>query len=371
MSSALRIAVMIESDGPGGAERMVLDLAKGLEGRGHSVLAVGRALGSGWLRTRFEALGIPYAGYHLRHVVDPGTVIELRAILKRHRTQVVHSHEFTLAFYGALAARLAGARHVITMHGGRGFAAVTRRRLALRVAHALSAATVSVSEAARQHLAAAIGVSYKSILVVPNGVDFHQGSGEGLRRLLRVPIGGQLIVSVGNLYPVKGHQHLIEAIHILGREGSSPPLVLAIAGRGAEETRLKALAKELGVQERVCLLGYREDVPDILAAADVFALPSLSEGLPMALLEAMHARKAIVASNVGGIPEVVRHGREALLTRPGHSQSVADALGAVARDSRLREHLAKNAAERARAFYTAEVMTAHYERLYREVLREW
>src|SRR5581483_9678464 len=128
----LRVALLLESDGPGGAEMMLLHLAEELRRRGHEVLPVGPDNKSGWLAERFREHGFAPATFSLRRAIDLRCLRGLTALLRAHDIQVVHSHEFGMAVYGAAAARRIGARHVITMHGGRYYAEQWRRRAALR-----------------------------------------------------------------------------------------------------------------------------------------------------------------------------------------------------------------------------------------------
>jgi glycosyltransferase involved in cell wall biosynthesis len=172
------------------------------------------------------------------------------------------------------------------------------------------------------------------------------------------------VLAVGNLYPVKGHIHLLRALRRLGDEQSALDWRAAIAGRGEEESALREYLSESSLSERVTLLGYREDVPDLLAAADIYVMPSLSEGMPLALIEAMFAGKAIVASGVGGIPEVVHAGSEALLVPPEDPRALAEAVGALLRDPGRRQALGVAASARARAEFDVARMADAYERLY-------
>jgi glycosyltransferase involved in cell wall biosynthesis len=139
---------------------------------------------------------------------------------------------------------------------------------------------------------------------------------------------------------------------------------LAIAGNGAERGALEALIDELGVGSRVHLLGHRDDVGALLAAADIFAMPSLWEGLPLALLEAMAAGKPIVASGISGIPEAITSETEGLLTRPGDLGELSAALYRLRTDPALRARLAERAGARARAEFSIEAMTTAYEEIY-------
>jgi glycosyltransferase involved in cell wall biosynthesis len=354
---------MIESDGPGGAEQMLLHLGETLRDRGHTVLPVLPSEGEGWLGDRCRELGMPPAHFKLRSPVDPLCVAGLVSLLRRSGTDVVHSHEFTMAVYGTAATRLLGRPHVITLHGGRYFEAKRRRRMSLRWACRRSR-PVTVSSAARDVYAESLGLGAESISVIPNGVPIRSGDGTRVREELGLGPAEFLMVAVGNLYPVKGHSVLLHALAQLASVTPGSSWQVAIVGRGDEEAALTTLAAGLGLDDRVQLLGYRADVPDILAAADAFVMPSLSEGMPLALLEAMFAAKPVVASEVGGVPEVVRSGREALLVPPGDPTSLRRAIQLVFSDTHLRKELGSNALRRAEERYTLAAMTDAYEGLY-------
>lgn len=358
----LRIALMLECDGPGGAELMMLDLATELRGRGHTVLPVGLANGTGWLGARFEAAGFRSESFELRRPIDFAAVRELTSLLRDFGANVVHSHEFTMAIYGAAAAPRAGARHVITMHGGIYYAAALRRRLAMRWAARRSDALVGVSLATANALQRTLGIAPPRLQIVPNGIPLRVGTRDRVRRELSMAPGELLIVAVGNLYPVKGHAVLLDALATLrNRRGWR----LAIAGRGEEEASLRAQAAAAGIADRTHILGFRDDVPDILAAGDVFAMPSLSEGLPLALVEAMSFGLPVVVSRVGGIPEVVTNDVDALLVPPSDVGALAGALRNLLEDPILRRRLGEAARTRARRDYAISAMVDRYEQLYR------
>lgn len=361
----LRIALMLETDGPGGAETVLLQLAEELRRRGNDVMPVGPANGCGWLGGEFRARGFTPRTYVLRRALDWGCVTSLTDVLRNHRSQVVHSHEFTMAVYGAAAARRAGARHVITMHGGRYYAEAWRRRAALRWAMRRSAATTAVSGATAVDLRRSLGVPDDAVRVVPNGIEMPRGRRDNLRRELGVGDDELLIVSIGNLYPVKGHAVLVRALGELEQQGGAPSWRLAVAGRGEEEGPLRALADDAGIAPRVHLLGFRSDAPDILAAGDLFVMPSLSEGLPLALVEAMATGLPIVASDVGGIPEVVARDREAVLVPAASPPALAAAIRSLLMDPVRRAALGAAAQRRAYRDFSVGRMGDAYEALYR------
>lgn len=361
-SGDVSVALMIETNGPGGAERMLLQLAEGLRARGHAVCPVLPAKGYGWLGSEFSKAGFDPEKFTLRRPLDWKCAQGLVEIFRRRRVRVVHSNEFTMGFYGAIAARWSGLPHVITMHGGTAFAQRWRRRVALRWAFRTSRAVVTVSQASRRQLSALLGVGEESIKVVPNGVAFTPGNRTRTRARLGVDAGEILILAVGNLYPVKGHIVLLRALASLDSAGR--PWRLVIAGRGAEEATLRCFAETAGIAQRVQLLGYRDDVPDLLAAADIYAMPSLSEGLPLALVEAMFAAKPVVASRVGGIPEVIEHNATGLLVPVGDAKALARGLKCLLADPERARALGEAARETASSRYTLNRMVEAYRRLY-------
>jgi glycosyltransferase involved in cell wall biosynthesis len=353
----LSIALLIESDGPAGAEKMMLQLAEALRDRGHAVCPVVPGNGCGWLANEFRQRGFAPEQFVIQRYLDWRCLRGLVATLRRRRVEVVHSHDFMMAVYGAAAAALLRRPHVITMHGSRYFAERWGRRVALRWAATRSAATVAVSAALQADLATALRLP-RTFSVVHNGIQPGVGSADGVRRQLGIETEEPLILSVGNLYPVKGHLVLLEALRAL------PGCHVAIAGQGEQEVELRAYAAGHGLASRVHLLGYRADIANLLAAADVFALPSLSEGVPLALLEAMFAGKGIAASGVGGVPEVVTSEREALLVPPDDPELLATALGRLLEDRALRDRLGQAARQRAERAFTVDTMADAYVRLY-------
>lgn len=366
----LRIGLWLESDGPGGAEIVVFRMAEELRRRGHYVVPMGPANGVGWLGAKFRDAGFEPRVFTLRRSLDPMCLADLVTQIRRDRLDLIHSHEFTMAVYGAAAARRAGRPHVTTMHGNQTMTAALRRRVALRWAFRRSAATIAVSVETRRQLAAALGLSTDVADVVVNGVPDRRGDPAPIREELGLSQDEVLLVAVGNLDTRKGHILLLQALQQLRAAGLRTRWRLAIAGgRGGDQReRLEAFAREHGFQDRLHLLTQREDIPDLLAAAEVFAMPSLWEGLPLALLEAMLAGKAIVASRVSGIPEAVSDDVEGLLSTPGDVGSLADALGRLLAEPSLRTRLGAAAQARARREFTVEAMVDAYERYYRTAL---
>ena len=361
LRQSLRLAHLIESDGPGGAERVVADLASEFQAQGVTNVVFLPLHGDGWLRRQLEGTGVAIEHFQIDRPFSPACARSLADVFRRHRIDLAHSHEFSMAVYGAWASWLAGVPHVITMHGSRYYAARLRRRLAMRAAVAFSGRTTAVSQPLASHIREDLYIRRSRIDVVLNGVRPTCAAESTLRDELRLERDEPLIVSVGNLYPVKGHEYLIDALGLLAE--SHPRVHLAISGRGSLADALTARAAALGLGSRVHLLGLRSDVPAVLAAADIFVLPSLSEGVPLALLEAMFAGCPIVATNVGDVSPVLAHGDAGILVEPGNAARLAAAVDVLLRDP-VR---ARRSGERARRRALAEFDVSHVVRRYRDI----
>ncbi|HUC40231.1 MAG TPA: glycosyltransferase, partial [Gemmatimonadales bacterium] len=327
------IAHLIETDGPGGAERMLASLANEQQTSGHPGIAFVPARIEGWLESELRGFGVPIEYVPLQKPFSRAFAHELAAAFRRHRVALAHSHEFTMAFYGAWASRLAGVPHVITMHGSRYYAQRWRRRLAMRWAVGLSAAVTAVSHNLAESMRKDLWLRRGRVSVVPNGIRRRHAAANGIRRELGVGPEDRLVLSVGNLYPVKGHADLVTAVSYLAPR--YPALHLAIAGRGELADTLNREANARRIADRVHLLGLRNDVAELLASADAFVLPSRSEGLPLALLEAMFAGLPIVATRVGEVPAALANGSAGLLVEPARPDELATAIERILTDAEL------------------------------------
>jgi len=363
----VRIAHLIESDGPGGAERVVAHLANALQAEGDTNVVFVPAKGEGWLAQQLEGTGVAVEHFHIDQPLSLTCVRSLADAFVRHGIEVAHSHEFSMAVYGAWATRRVGIPHVITMHGSRYYADRLRRRLALASAMAMSQQIVAVSAPLAAQMSRDLWVRRSRISIVTNGVPWKAPERVTLREELGLESSDRLLVSVGNLYPVKGHRHMIDALALLAKQ--HPRLHYAIAGRGDQEEPLLALARDHGLQSRVHLLGLRNDVSAVLSAADIFVLPSISEGLPLALLEAMFAARPIVASNVGDIAIALAGGQAGRLVPPEAPAALAVAIGGLLQDPDAARLLGERAQLRVAAEYSLSQMVRQYARAYEAALR--
>lgn len=366
-----RIALMLESDGPGGAEMMLFRFACELRARGHVVVPVGPAKGIGWLGELLRGAGfVPETVNITARWLDVQRVRALTRIFREHRVDLVHSHEFEMAVYGSVAARVTGRPHIITMHGGTTVTNALKRRVPLRMAMRLSACSTVVSDATARQFADGLGMPIERFAVVRNGVPVVQGDADRVRDEFNCHGAEVVLLAVGTLDRNKAHHILLEALARLDAAGGTVPWKLIIAGgRGGDQHEaLLETVRQRGWQHRVHIVTRRNDIADLQALADIFVMPSLWEGLPMAMLEAMLAGNAVVASATGGIPEAIADGADGLLVPPGDPERLAAALHRLLTDVPLRARLAQAGQQRAQREFTVGVMTERYESLYARAL---
>jgi glycosyltransferase involved in cell wall biosynthesis len=345
---------------------MLASLATELQVAGAENLVIAPAGGEGWLARELRGTGVRVEPFRLDRPFSPAFARWLAETLRRHRVDLAHSHEFTMAVYGTWAARRAGVAHLFTMHGGRYYAERWRRRIALRFAATLSRSVVTVSQSLGRHLRRDLWIRASRIVTIPNGARPIVVSQSTLRDELHLGSADQLAVAVGNLYPVKGHAYLLEALALLAAR--FPRLHVAVAGRGDLDAQLLARARTLQVGDRFHLLGLRSDIGNVLGGADVFVLPSLSEGVPLALLEAMLAARPIVATAVGEVPIVLGGGRAGVVVPPRDAAALAGALADMLSDPAQARRFGAAAAARAAEEYTLSKMIARYVALYAKLL---
>lgn len=362
-----RVAMMLASDGPGGAEMMTFRLSEELRSRGCTVVYVGPQHGIGWLGDRFRGAGfaselVPIS----RRWIDVPFARAITQVLRKHSIDVVHGHEFDMAVYGAACARWAGIPNIVTMHGGLTVTRGWHRKLALRWAYRNSSSTVVVSDATRTQFADDLDLRVSAFTVIPNGVPAVAGNADRVRKEFGCAPGDVVMLAVGTLEMNKGHAVLLRALVLLRERGLRLPWKLIIAGgRGGDQHEpLLAFCRENRIDGNVRIVTSRNDIADLQALADVFVMPSFREGMPMAMLEAMIAGNAIVASRTGGIPEAVVDGVEAVLVPPGDADALAGALQGVLTDPGRRSALAAAAHARGHREFTVAKMADRYLELY-------
>jgi glycosyltransferase involved in cell wall biosynthesis len=362
------ILFLSTSSGPGGAEQVISNLAASMDpSKYRGVLCVFRP---GWLQERSQSRGVATFVIPTQGMTDWRWAFRFRNLLKDEQVDLIHAHEFDANVQGTAVANYLGIPLVATVHGKHYFWEKLRRRLAYRWV-SRRATMVAVSEDLKRFIVENVGIASNRITVLYNGVDVPPTPApadiEACRSEMNLPETDRVVGVVGNLYPVKGHQYLIDAIPAVLEK--CPDTSFVFAGRGQLESELKHQVNRLGLSKRVHFLGLRQDIPRILALLDVFVLPSLSEGLSMAILEAMMAEKPVIATRVGGNPEIVLDGETGLLVPPKDSHALAASLIALLKDRDLATQFGGKGRRRAERQFSLQTMVSAYQSLYDECLR--
>jgi glycosyltransferase involved in cell wall biosynthesis len=372
----LRVTYLIDHLGMGGAERLLAPALNAMRDQGVEprLVALKEKDGNPLARV-MEDLGYQVTVVGLRRLVDPAGIRRLAAILRAQRPDVIHAHLETSTILGGLVARSLHVPLVTTIHtleksGWRSRAAARRSLLALAMRH-LASRVVAVSSAAAAHHARDAAIPGRRLVTIWNGIDpapFVAASavdGGALRRRLGLP-SGPLLLTVAVLRPEKGIEHMIAAIPRLMER--VPDVTYAVAGEGPHRDALLRAARDEGVESRVMMLGHRDDVPELLAACDCFVLPSLTEALPTVIAEAFFSGRPVVATDVGGVGEMVRPEETGLLVRPSDSRALAAACARVLEDPAFADRLVAGASILAQSELTAEAHAIRLRALYEEVV---
>ena len=349
----------------GGAERLLVDVVRRLDPeRFESVVCCIQAKGP--LADELERAGI--AVHCLNRMqskrFDWRAVRDLVRLLRSERIGLLHSHLYHANLYGRVAARVARVPAVATVHN-----VYTRsklhRRLLNRMLSRMSARVIAVSEEVRNDLVARDGIDPGRVATIHNGIDLRRVetslTREQARARLGIPEAAIAIGCVGRLEEQKGHRFLLEACAQL------PPTVrVVIAGDGRLRRQLESRAGALGIAPRVAFLGPRADVAEILRALDIYAMPSLWEGLSLAMLEAMAAGLPLVISDVSGVARAFGGEECGVRVPPGNAAALVSAIGELAQSPERRARLGETARRRVRAEFDIEVMISRLSAVYEE-----
>jgi glycosyltransferase involved in cell wall biosynthesis len=326
--------------------------------------------GVGALGERLRREGVPVVTLDRRPGFDLAVVHRLANEIGQRRLEVLHAHQYTPFFYSALA-RLRARRplHVMFTEHGRHFPDVvsTRRRLVNRwILSRLADEITGVCEFSVRSLARIDGFGGRPIAVIDNGIDPERYDScpdrQALKRRLGLEPARRYIGCVARFHSVKDHPTLVKAFAEVA--AAHPDVDLLLAGDGPSRPDLEALAAGLGIGGRVRFLGVRQDVPELLQAIDIFAMTSLSEAASLTLLEAMAAGCSVVVTDVGGNPEIVRHGQDGLLVPRQDVKATSAALLALLGDPGRAALMGRSGHSRVRAHYRLDDTIRKYGERY-------
>jgi len=372
----------------GGPALHVAYLTEGLTKRGYDTTLVSGSLARGEDSMAFvadahgvEVVRIDELGREISPLRDLLATIRLAKLIRKERPQILHTHTAKAGTVGRAAALLAGSRRppiiVHTFHGHvlRGYFGPLRSlffRLLERRLAAGTTALIAVSPQVRDDLVA-LGVAPRErFVVIRLGIELDEriapeqnGRGES-RRYLGIPGDRFAVGWIGRMTAVKRTDDVLVAFKRLRDSGIDA--VLCMVGDGPDRLQLEQRAHELGVARDTLFLGYQEDVAQFYAAFDALVLPSGNEGTPVSVIEALAAELPVVATRVGGVPDVVRDGEDGFLVEAGATDDLADRLAQLAGDPALRARMGKQGRERVLPRYAVERLVEDIDELYQSLL---
>jgi glycosyltransferase involved in cell wall biosynthesis len=367
----MKILYLIDSLGYGGAERLLVDIVPRLKKRGADLLVVcvrtTMPLAQQLVEMQVPVISLECDGtiYSPKQLLQAGR--RFRNIVRHESVQIIHSHLFTSDILSSLNAP-ASCRLISTLHsrdpwwyqrrrlrsiGKTLVDGVSRRWRRVR--------TIAVSQDVQVEAISALGIHPTDIRVVNNGIDLS-------RFAMRKAEKGdkKTIIQVARFYPEKGHKVALMALAELLKEHGNLQLVLI--GSGPEESSVHREAVRLGIEHCIRFMGTRNDVPEQLQKADIFWMPSKWEGLPIACIEAMSCRLPVVASRVGGLPELVIHGQTGFLINPDSHTQLAEATSKLLQDHDLSIKLGANGRTRAEKSFSIDTTADQYMCAYNDML---
>lgn len=352
----IRVAHVALGLGTGGMEKLLVEFARHADGRRFELHFI--ALGAREkLADELEQCGWRVTALYEPPGARPGAVLRLATVLRRWRADLVHTHNTKPLLYAAPAARLAGVPRLLHTRHGQRFGARQRETLLFRLAARLADRVVCVSHDSAR-LSAEERLAPERIVTVWNGIDMGRFAYAGSA------VGGPAVF-VGRLSPEKDVATLLRATARVVREEDA--FRLEIAGDGPCRDALERLSSDLGLGNHVRFLGEVRDVAALLGRASLFVLPSLTEGVSLTLLEAMARGLPVIATRVGGNPEVVVDGETGTLVAAGAVDELAAAMLRLFRDAETSRGFGRAGRQRVEQHFDVRRMVADYENLYREL----
>jgi glycosyltransferase involved in cell wall biosynthesis len=364
----VKVLQLISSGGYYGAENMLLNLCASQQKAGcqNSLMIFYNVHAPNvefYERARRRGLNVRMV--HCQGRADWRAVRQIEECIQEDGIELIHTHGYKADLYGYVAARRSGKPIVATCHnwvGGTAALGIYNHldRMALKRFHGLAA----VSDSVAQRLLDS-GVSAKNIRTIANGIDVQ--TFEQAHPLPALNFDGSKVVGmVARLDLQKGFEYLLRAARELC--GVFPGLKVVIVGEGPDRKPIENMIQRFGLQSNVILAGQHSNMPGIYAALDVFVLPSLNEGLPMTILEAMAASKPVIATRVGAIPKVIKDGETGLLVDPADVDGLRNALARLLTDADLCSRIGAAGHEWVGRNYTSDAMALKYRQMYDDVL---
>ena len=371
----MRVLWFIDSLGPGGAEKLMLPVLKSLSELGvENRVCVFRIQAESLIAEELKAIGIPVDVLPVRNVRNPFILQKLVKYIRHYQPNIIHTQLETSDILGTIVARLLHVPSVSTIHTlekpSRRIKKVLRNFLRWNSLKLFSRCVIAVSEITRKHYLNQ-GFDQKKLIKMYNGIDLGIFSQSYLHpknkyELFGLQEDGIILTTVAVLREQKGIQYMIQALPALLVKKSN--IYYAIVGDGDYREPLEKMASLLGIRNHVLFMQYRNNIPELLSSTDRFVFLSLGDALPTGLLEAMAAGVPIVASEVGGIPEIIENDVNGLLVPPANPSRLADACLQLLDDKQHADRLTKAAHAAIADHFDVRQQAMNLFMLYREIL---
>ena len=373
-----RIAYLIDGLGMGGAERLMVPVLKTLDrNRFEPRVCVFQVRDGNPIADELQANGIPVDLLHIPYLRDWTALPRLRKYLKAFQSDLVHTQLEFADTLGNMASKWLRLPSVCTVHTmpsqDMSVKSKAHQQVELFALRYFCDKVISVSEVARQYHIAISNSAPEKVVTMYNGIDLTpyqqidaDRERESVRRDLGIPLDGIVLTTVAVLSEPKGIQYMIRALPSMLE--SFPNAYYLIVGDGAYRNALEEEVKTIGALDRVIFAGMRKDIPRMLSASDIFVLPTLTEALPTVLAEAMAARLPIIASAVGGVPEMIVDGENGRLVKAGDVQELADAGKSLLVGPALRKRMGETGWQVVNQKFNITEQVRRLERLYLDLI---
>ncbi len=326
----------------------------------------------GEIGKEIEEAGIEVVSLNkLKHRFDPTIVSDIYHLIKKKNIKIVRTHQYHANLYGRLAAFFARVPCIVaSVHNVYTIDRKLHRRIINRFLARLTDRIVAVSETVKKDILKYDGLHENKVIVIHNGIDtarFSDIDGKAIRSEFNIPCDVPVIGTIGRLTLQKGIKYLIKATSVIKKR--FPRITLFIVGDGPIREELQHYAKTFGLNRHAIFTGFRRDVSSLLAAMDIFVLPSLWEGLPNALLEAMASGKPIITTDIPPIREVINSENVGILIPPKDSTALALSIESLLVNKTFAVSLGNNAKNRAYSNFNIETTVKKYTELFKEILR--
>jgi glycosyltransferase involved in cell wall biosynthesis len=361
----INVIHLVEELTIGGLEKILTAIVLNLDKEKHNV-SVWCLREGGFFANKLVKEGIDVKVLHISSSRNPLSIYKLYKLLKSHKFDIIHTHAYSAGTIGRISAFLAGVP-VIISHNHSVYDYYNRYYHFVEwfLSH-ITDKIICVSDIVKKFANETQRINAGKLITIHNGIDSEYTVSEkrtsGLRKELDIPADHSVISTIAHMEEHKGIKYLLESASLLLQ--SRNDISFLLVGEGALKEELKILCADLKIEKNVIFAGERSDISEILSLSDIFVLPSLREGLGLAILEAMACGKPVIATNVGGIPEIVKDGVSGILVSPRDPEALHTAMKELLDDKEMQKKMGANGEKVCNEKFNSKVMVGQIENLY-------